>query len=172
MRTPDDNKNVSTNVSAVFSPRHFFLPTRSLRILAEASIVEHYARAPAFLIEHSAKQGAQKVTAAMRPSIARTAELGCSAAALSGTVRTQLDPAAGIGFLETERDIGSECGTTAPDTSWPETMRRELQACRTPGERYAWAERWARVLNGEAHLAARKRPITSCVASRHFVPRQ
>lgn len=33
---------------------------------------------------------------------------------------------------------------------WPETMQRELQSCRTPEERNAWAVRWGEVLSGKA----------------------
>ena len=33
---------------------------------------------------------------------------------------------------------------------WPEQMTRDLQACRTPQERNAWAEKWGKVLSGEA----------------------
>lgn len=33
---------------------------------------------------------------------------------------------------------------------WPETMRRELEFCRTPQERNAWAEKWGTVLSGQA----------------------
>lgn len=33
---------------------------------------------------------------------------------------------------------------------WPDSMRRELQACRTAQERQAWAEKWGGYLSGEA----------------------
>jgi hypothetical protein len=33
---------------------------------------------------------------------------------------------------------------------WPESMRRELQACHTPAERQAWAEKWGAYLSGQA----------------------
>ena len=38
---------------------------------------------------------------------------------------------------------------------WPESMTRELQACRTPQERNAWAEKWGKVLSGEAQREKR-----------------
>ena len=41
---------------------------------------------------------------------------------------------------------------------WPEQMTRDLQACRTPQERNAWAEKWGKVLNGEAEREKRGVP--------------
>ncbi len=41
---------------------------------------------------------------------------------------------------------------------WPEQMTRDLQACRTPQERNAWAEKWGRVLSGEAQRDKRSSP--------------
>ena len=33
---------------------------------------------------------------------------------------------------------------------WPESMQRELQGCRTPQERNAWAQKWGGYLSGQA----------------------
>jgi hypothetical protein len=55
---------------------------------------------------------------------------------------------------------------------WPETMQRELQACRTPQERQAWAEKWGEVLSGRAERnrhAAPERPAAG--AGRASIPR-
>lgn len=41
---------------------------------------------------------------------------------------------------------------------WPESMVRELQACTTPAERNAWAQRWGRFLSGEAQRDRQYRP--------------
>ena len=41
---------------------------------------------------------------------------------------------------------------------WPESMTRELQGCATPQERNAWAEKWGKVLNGEAEREKRGVP--------------
>ncbi len=41
---------------------------------------------------------------------------------------------------------------------WPEPMRRDLQACKTPAERQAWAEKWGYVLSGQAERDKRGRP--------------
>ena len=41
---------------------------------------------------------------------------------------------------------------------WPEQMTRELQCCRTPQERNAWAEKWGKVLSGQAERERRGAP--------------
>ena len=41
---------------------------------------------------------------------------------------------------------------------WPESMTRELQACRTPQERNAWAEKWGGYLSGQAEREKRGAP--------------
>ena len=41
---------------------------------------------------------------------------------------------------------------------WPEQMTRDLQACRTPQEKNAWAEKWGRVLSGEVEREKRGEP--------------
>jgi hypothetical protein len=41
---------------------------------------------------------------------------------------------------------------------WPEQMTRDLQACRTPQERNAWAEKWGVVLSGQAERERRGAP--------------
>ena len=41
---------------------------------------------------------------------------------------------------------------------WPENMQRDLQACTTPQERQAWAEKWGYVLSGQADRDKRGRP--------------
>jgi hypothetical protein len=41
---------------------------------------------------------------------------------------------------------------------WPEQMTRDLQACRTPQERNGWAEKWGKVLSGEAEREKRSSP--------------
>jgi hypothetical protein len=38
----------------------------------------------------------------------------------------------------------------AVDCGWPESMRRELHACRTGADHLAWSERWAEELSGRA----------------------
>jgi hypothetical protein len=41
---------------------------------------------------------------------------------------------------------------------WPEGMRLELQACKTPADKNAWAQKWGSVLNGQAERDRRGRP--------------
>jgi hypothetical protein len=41
---------------------------------------------------------------------------------------------------------------------WPEQMTRDLQACRTPQEKNAWAEKWGKVLSGQAQRERRGAP--------------
>jgi hypothetical protein len=36
------------------------------------------------------------------------------------------------------------------DCGWPDNMKRELDACRTPADYHAWSQKWALELNGEA----------------------
>jgi hypothetical protein len=38
---------------------------------------------------------------------------------------------------------------TAPRAEWPESMERELMACRTAADHRLWAERWALHLGGQ-----------------------
>jgi hypothetical protein len=38
----------------------------------------------------------------------------------------------------------------AARADWPDDMRRELQACRTPEQQRLWAEKWAEHLSGRA----------------------
>jgi hypothetical protein len=42
---------------------------------------------------------------------------------------------------------------------WPETMQRELQACRSPQERQAWAEKWGEYLSGQAQREERGKAV-------------
>ncbi len=49
---------------------------------------------------------------------------------------------------------------------WPEQMTRDLQACRTPQERNAWAEKWGKVLSGQADRERRGAPERPCNAAR------
>ena len=41
---------------------------------------------------------------------------------------------------------------------WPESMKRELQGCRTPEERNAWEEKWGAYLSGQAERDKRGAP--------------
>jgi hypothetical protein len=41
---------------------------------------------------------------------------------------------------------------------WPEQMKRDLRTCRTPQERSAWAEKWGRVISGQAERERRGAP--------------
>ncbi len=41
---------------------------------------------------------------------------------------------------------------------WPESMQRELQGCRTPEERNAWAQKWGGYLSGQAQREKRGAP--------------
>jgi hypothetical protein len=41
---------------------------------------------------------------------------------------------------------------------WPESMQRDLQACRTPQERQFWAEKWGGYLSGRAQRDNSSRP--------------
>ncbi len=41
---------------------------------------------------------------------------------------------------------------------WPETMTRELQGCKTPQERQAWAVKWGAYLSGQAQRDKRGAP--------------
>jgi hypothetical protein len=50
----------------------------------------------------------------------------------------------------------------AVDYAWPEDMRRELHACRTPADHRAWSEKWAEHLSGRAAL----RKIADAMAQR------
>ena len=41
---------------------------------------------------------------------------------------------------------------------WPEQMTRDLQVCRTPQEKNAWAQKWGSVLSGQAEREKRGAP--------------
>jgi len=41
---------------------------------------------------------------------------------------------------------------------WPESMTRDLQACRTPQERNAWAVKWGAYLSGQVEREKRGAP--------------
>jgi hypothetical protein len=41
---------------------------------------------------------------------------------------------------------------------WPESMQRELQGCRTPEEKNAWAHKWGGYLSGQAQRDKRGAP--------------
>ena len=41
---------------------------------------------------------------------------------------------------------------------WPESMQRELQGCRTPQEKNAWAVKWGAYLSGQVEREKRGAP--------------
>ena len=55
------------------------------------------------------------------------------------------------------------------DPGWPDTMKRDLQACKTPTDLRAWSEKWAGVLGGSTGGLKSEpptRPEDGCAAHR------
>jgi hypothetical protein len=50
---------------------------------------------------------------------------------------------------ETGRVAGGAASGGGIDAGWPDAMKRELAAAKTPAERLAWASRWGAVLSGQ-----------------------
>jgi hypothetical protein len=66
----------------------------------------------------------------------------------------------------------STAGDAGAKAGWPEAMRLELQACRTPQERVAWTEKWSKYLSGqmqreEAEMRRRRLMLEQCRPDLH-----
>ena len=88
-----------------------------------------------------------------RPTPIRTRKLGLAAVKhqqqqAERTERTEQQGRAFVALAHVVADAGGG--------GWPESMQRELQGCRTPQERNAWAEKWGKVLSGEAQREKRE----------------
>lgn len=144
------------------------LPTRSLAILFQGSITEHHARAPAMPIcpsprgvgtgsigNHANNRDAHRGL----PQRGGHRDVAGRWPAPNDEQRHQDDchqcRAGEAGSLDIDRHGWAAPAALPPlmvaSTGWPETMRREFFGCRTERDRHAWAEKWARFLDGTVH---------------------
>jgi hypothetical protein len=79
-----------------------------------------------------------------RPTPIRARKLGLAAVKhqQQQAARTEQQGRAFVALAHVVADAGGG--------GWPESMTRDLQACRTPQERNAWEQKWGGYLSGQA----------------------